>query len=383
VKICFIAPGYDTVRVLSGDSSSAGGAESQMAYIAADLAALGIPVTVVYGDGARGQKRELLAGVECIEAFPNWRRPLSLVQFFTVLLQSRASHFFSNLPDDFMFVAALARLLRSHARVVYAVSSDAHCNPWRAFDYQPWFHGPLYALGLRAADFVTVQHKGQAAAIKRFVRGPVSIVPNLLRRIDDEPRPFDHTSFDALWIGAIRPEKQLALFLDIASQLCHRRFAVIGGFDARTLDSGARMQLTQRMAELTNLTFHGALRHDDIQPLLRNSKMLVNTSRYEGFPNTMLEAWSAGVPVVSLNVDPGGIISREAIGLVSGTFTQLLRDVERLSATRELNDKLGGRGFMYVQDHHSLGALCDALEPVIPGIAARFRQQQSKGSQAS
>jgi glycosyltransferase involved in cell wall biosynthesis len=380
VKICFIAPGYDTVRVLSGDSSTSGGAESQMAYIAADLAALGVPVTVVYGNGEGSRKRELLAGVECIEAFPNWRRPWSLMRFLTVLLQSRASHFFANLPDDFLFLVAGARLRLNQARFVYAVSSDAHCNPWRSFDYRAWFHGPLYALGLCAADFVAVQHQGQATAVKPFARNSPVIVPNLLRGNGKEPRPFDLTMFDAVWIGVIRPEKQVSLFLDVAGRLRHRRFALVGGFDARTVDSRMRAQVTEQMAALPNTKYYGALRHDEILPLLRSCKVLVNTSRYEGFPNTMLEAWSAGVPVISLNVDPGGIISREAIGVVSGTFTQLLQDIERLAVDRELNDQLGRRGLTYVQRHHSLGALCDALEPIVPGIAALFRQQNSNRS---
>ena len=90
--------------------------------------------------------------------------------------------------------------------------------------------------------------------------------------------------------------------------------------------------------------------------------MLVNTSSFEGFPNTMLEAWSVGIPVVCiLSVDPGGVIEREHLGLVSRTAAQLREDVSTLSRHEPLNQRLGDNGLAYVQRRHSLEAVFEAL----------------------
>lgn len=53
-----------------------------------------------------------------------------------------------------------------------------------------------------------------------------------------------------------------------------------------------------------NVVFHGAV--SEIPAKIRSAKLLVLTSDYEGIPNVILEAFSAGVPVVSTDTSPGG-----------------------------------------------------------------------------
>ena len=113
MKLCFIAPGYRAVQVLSGDTSGSGGAESQMAYIAAEHASLGIEVHLIYGNGVSQPVRRLIEGIDCLEAFPNWRSPASVLRFLGALRATRANYFYANLPDDFLFIVVLARLDRS------------------------------------------------------------------------------------------------------------------------------------------------------------------------------------------------------------------------------------------------------------------------------
>jgi glycosyltransferase involved in cell wall biosynthesis len=115
------------------------------------------------------------------------------------------------------------------------------------------------------------------------------------------------------------------------------------------------------MHSLDNVTYLGAQSTDKTMALIAESRVLVNTSQAEGFPNTMLEAWSLGVPVATLSVDPGGVIEREQIGLVSGSDAQLWCDVRRLACDESLNRQLGSRGMSYVKRRHSLEAVCDAL----------------------
>ena len=82
----------------------------------------------------------------------------------------------------------------------------------------------------------------------------------------------------------------------------------------------------------------------------------------------MLEAWSAGVPVVSLSVDPGGVIEQEKMGFVSRTVTQLVHDVDALARTKSLNQRYGELALSYVRRQHSLEAVCRALERALPEL---------------
>jgi glycosyltransferase involved in cell wall biosynthesis len=67
-------------------------------------------------------------------------------------------------------------------------------------------------------------------------------------------------------------------------------------------------------AACANLTFHGPLSHLDATDLYGRAKLLVNTSDVEGFPNSYLQAWIRGVPVITL-IDPDRVIEREGLGL--------------------------------------------------------------------
>nr|WP_254020564.1 glycosyltransferase family 4 protein [Mesorhizobium escarrei] len=274
---------------------------------------------------------------------------------------------YARLPTDFLWLMGLFARSRRDTRFIYALASDLHCTPWTAYDHKKWFHAPLFSLGMRSTDVIAVQHHQQSATLNPHLRERSAHVPNLVRSVCEHPRAYDTTTIDAIWIGKIRSIKQLHLFLDLAEAMPSLRFAVVGGFDP-TESSMLQEALVQRIRKLKNLTFYGPKPDDEVISLLSKAKALVNTSRAEGFPNTMLEAWSVGVPVVSLSVDPGEVIEQQGIGFVSRTVTQLVQDVDRIVRTKSLNQRCGELALSYVRRQHSLEAVCQALERALPGV---------------
>ena len=150
-------------------------------------------------------------------------------------------------------------------------------------------------LGLWSAHVIAVQHEHQAQLVRSGLRRRLVLVPNLVRSVSDRARPYSETVYDASWVALIRPEKGLELFLDLADALPDLRFAVAGGFDP-LVGNDLRGRLEQRMRGRKNLSFLGPQQARRVRTLLEQSKVLVNTSPAEGFPNTMLEAWSVGRP---------------------------------------------------------------------------------------
>ena len=61
--------------------------------------------------------------------------------------------------------------------------------------------------------------------------------------------------------------------------------------------------LHQQMKLLPNLDYLGEQPIERVNSEIAASDVLVTTS-YEGFPNTFIQAWLRGVPVVSNGVDP-------------------------------------------------------------------------------
>ncbi len=367
MRWCFFSPGYRALHVLGGDTRTTGGAEAQTAYIAQALSQLGHEVGLIYGGGEGHGGRQVVAGIACIDGAPSWRHPTSLAVFWRALTALSPDVLYSNLPSDFLWMIGMFASRPPGSRFVYHLASDLHGAPWAAYDYKRWFHGPLYALGRQSADVIVIQHDHQRMLLSPRLRNRLVLVPNLVRSFSDQPRAYEATTFDAIWIARIRAVKQLEHFLDLASSVPDLCFAVVGEFDPRE-NRAWRASLEARLAALKNLAFLGPQRAEDVLALLARSKVLVNTSRFEGFPNTMLEAWSVGVPVVSLSVDPGGVIEREGLGLVSGTVKRLRADVLALARAETLNKELGANALAYVRRHHSLDAMCEALRQAVPGL---------------
>jgi glycosyltransferase involved in cell wall biosynthesis len=366
MRWCFYSPGWRSLRVLAGDTSMSGGAEAQVAHLAAAMAQRGHEVSLIYGDGEGCAPPTTIAGVLCLDAAPSWRRPSSAARLWRALKDVSPTILYARLPDDFLWLVGLIGRLRSRTRFIYAVAHDDHCKPWSTYRHRPWFHNPLYALGLHSADTIAIQHEGQRTRLPHRLRGRTVAVPNLLRSFASRPRPLEGAQIDALWVAQIRPEKRLERFLDLAGSCPGLRFSVAGGFDP-TLPHATRCDLERKMRSLSNVTFLGPTQAAEIMALLEDSKVLVNTSEAEGFPNTMLEAWSAGVPVLSLAIDPGHVIETQALGRVSRTTAGLRSDLHLLTKNGILNQEMGKRALDYVRRRHNTTTACDLLETAALG----------------
>ena len=84
---------------------------------------------------------------------------------------------------------------------------------------------------------------------------------------------------------------------------------------------------------------------DDVDSLYRSCGIFVLPSRYEGTPNTLLEAMAHGLPVIVTNASPGPLeyVLDDATGLVvtPDDVDQLANALMRLATSEELRRGLG------------------------------------------
>ena len=73
-----------------------------------------------------------------------------------------------------------------------------------------------------------------------------------------------------------------------------------------------------------NVTLERHVPLDEIESRFATSTVLINTSDSEGFPNTFLQAAKFATPILSLNVDPDGMLSRKGCGELAGTVDRLV-----------------------------------------------------------
>jgi glycosyltransferase involved in cell wall biosynthesis len=114
-----------------------------------------------------------------------------------------------------------------------------------------------------------------------------------------------------LWVSSMQKLKRPELFLELAKAIPSVRFQMIGGSGG---SKNFYEQIEETASKMPNLDFVGFVPYHKIDQYFDKAAIFVNTSVFEGFPNTFLQAWGRYAPVVSLNVDPDEIICKYKLG---------------------------------------------------------------------
>ena len=229
------------------------------------------------------------------------------------------------------YTAAAAWYAQRHRRrMVWHVSSnnDVAATRWRANLRSPFekLDRWLIDFGAARASRIVVQNREQASAVeRRYGRADAIRIPNFhpLPAAQGGRPPSPRI---VVWVANLKPLKQPEVFLRLARDLRNRgdaRFVMIG---AQQMDGPAWEALQADIRALPNVEYVGGLSQADVNEWLERSHLLVNTSEYEGFPNTFIQAWMRGVPVVSLNVDPDGLLDGTCFGHCARGRFESLRD---------------------------------------------------------
>jgi glycosyltransferase involved in cell wall biosynthesis len=212
-----------------------------------------------------------------------------------------------------MWVGVLAEFCRHHGRrLVYAGASDRDFDPGEGGQIRYARDRWLYRRGIRRADAIVAQNEYQRASCKRTFGKDAVVIPSCYVPPQGERMNGDLV----LWVGTMHEGKRPEILFELAERMPHRRFVMIGGPGLNR----AFYDATQaRAAQLPNVEFKGFMPLAEVETWFDRARVFVNTSLYEGMPNTFLQAWSRGIPTVA-TVDVGAPVHRVAADLDSLAF---------------------------------------------------------------
>ena len=124
-----------------------------------------------------------------------------------------------------------------------------------------------------------------------------------------------------------------------------------------------------RARTLQNVTLCSRVSRKGMQDIYGRASCLCCTSRVEGFPNTFLEAWSHGLPVVSM-FDPDALIEERGLGATAHDVPGLTTAVRELLASPERWRQASDNARRYYVENHT-------VESVLPRLSRFFLNVQA------
>jgi len=167
-----------------------------------------------------------------------------------------------------------------------------------------------------------------------------------------------------IFVGRLSEPKRPEMVIDVISGFEKSikekiRFSIIG--------DGTKRNYLENLAKekKVDVVFTGNLEHSDVMKELTKNDIFVFISAWEGFPYTILEAMSVGLPVIASNV--GGVLEvvDNTVGrLVENETGQIANALLELINHPELRLKLGENGRKLVEDKFSLEKMLVKTEEV-------------------
>ncbi|MCD6367444.1 MAG: glycosyltransferase family 4 protein [Bacteroidales bacterium] len=349
-----------------------GGAEYQILLLTQELLKSGHELHYIYIDyGCRNDTAKE------INLHPLKVKTLSRklgANFF--LYGSDIVNYLNNIKPEFIYhrnLSAFAGIAAkycavSECKLVWHIANEPDVQPFRLsrvrtamFD----FIDKMYAEhGIRHADYIIGQARYQEELLLNNYGRKCNLIIGNWHPVPTE-KSVKELPNKVVWIANFKPQKHPEIFIELARRFLDYNdieFIMIG----RPASGEFQQQLEDKIGKIDNLTYLGEKTIDEVNLVLGESHVFVNTSEYEGFANTFVQAWMREVPVVSLTVDPDDLLKTEKIGFHSGNFENLFCDTKRLIENQVLLSDMGKKARKYAETYHSLkknvGKIIDCIE---------------------
>jgi glycosyltransferase involved in cell wall biosynthesis len=255
-----------------------------------------------------------------------------------------------------MMTGIVAWYCRTHNRkFIFRLAHDTDCIRGAQL-INLWRDKKIYEYGLYRADLISAQGIKQVSLLTEHYNLH-SIPINMTVEFPSSAQP--DKDIDVLWVNNLRDFKHPELVPVLANSLPDVKFTMIGGPVAGHEELYEKVKLAA--ASCANLDFLGPVPYEQVNDYFSRSRVFANTSDTEGFPNSFLQAWARGVPVISF-FDPDGLISKRNLGAVPDNLEMMSREIEKLLSAERLLEEFSNRVKRFALENYSPEAVAKIYE---------------------
>ena len=232
-------------------------------------------------------------------------------------------------------------------------------------------------LRLRAAKIIA--NSRATANCLPALGGLVELIPNGLRVSDFQPSAPRSGPLVVAMVGSLAARwKRHDFFLKAIAKVARRdvRFRIYGGVAPRSGDEYVRglHEAARALGLEARLEWRG---HEDPRQIMADIDILMHPATHETFGRIVVEAMSAGLPVIGMNA--GGVAELVVPGGTGFLFGEtdsaaVARCIDELATSPELRARLGAAGRVRAEQHYSIDASCGRILGVYKALSPGHSQ---------
>ncbi|NPA68898.1 MAG: glycosyltransferase family 4 protein [Chlorobi bacterium] len=256
------------------------------------------------------------------------------------------------------FFALYAKIFNK--KYIFRSSSLADIN----YPLQNGISGKIYRYGLKNASAVTVQTQEIKSLMKKHHNIDAVIIKNLFEI--KQPPATTNKEF-ILWVSRFDKTKNPELFLNLAKKIPAEKFVMICPYAEQEKKDWNKLK--KKADKIPNLKFTEKVHYAGIQKYFDKAVLFVNTSDFEGFPNTFLQSAQAKTPAASLKVNPDNFITEYNCGIFAeGNFEKLSLQIKNLLNNKDELKTKGENIYRYLKANHDINIAGEHFKQLIEKI---------------
>lgn len=167
----------------------------------------------------------------------------------------------------------------------------------------------------------------------------------------------NETVKNILWCANWGKHKRPELFVELARKMVGSdyNFIMIGGHSDQQYVNRLLKNCPKNLKVTGQLSFQEALSY------FNQASLFVNTSTPDGdgFPNTFIQSWLRGVPVLSFGFNPDQVITDNNLGYIVKSVEQAVSTCPQILDNEEDYVKLSQNVFDYANTNHTIKVMTD------------------------